>query len=338
MNINWVPIVIVLILWALIIGALIITNMRLSLDIIEIYDKCTEDEVRYKYFIKIELNPRTRKPLDLKKHTITMRVHDKTDHTYVTTFAIRLIDWIELSETRSKQEIRFILNRKDPINDWGFVSLLHSYQKGSVYIYSMQIIGIDSNDNYLVTINKDIQALNPTKKEQHFECKPSQTEPDDDSRPSKQIQLNEALVFFYLSYNLVLVLTAIITYFDLFETTSDFVVPLISTLTTFFIQLLIILFYRLYFKLNYWKTFGANFWNKICLSYLVICFIAGTLFGAATIALLINRSPDHKSSYILLYSLISLIILNFLFIVLSNYLNLKLFIPLKEMSKTFRTK
>ena len=330
---NWVPIILVIILWILILISVVISNIYSTQDIYEVYDKCKEKEVKYKYFVRIDLNPKSRKKFKIHKDLITVRIYDK-NKVYVSTFNIKmaLLKTEPDNSNKSRAELKMMINRTNRFPEWGFIKVESTAQKGTIHVYDIEMVGVDTKEHYEVLIDREIKSSVIKETSEMFECKRVEWDPNNETgKPSKFLLINEVFIILYMSANLTLLLFAILS---IISDTNPLVTAVISTIASFMVEVIDLMFYRFSIKRHFWRTYGSSQWSRMCLYYLVANFVCGVLSGMVSTIFLLNKN-NKKTSEELLLALVLLIILNIALISISYAMKCQLFNKIPEIKTIF---
>ncbi|CAG2106765.1 unnamed protein product [Medioppia subpectinata] len=301
-------------------------------DVLTYDDKCDPNEVKYRYLVKLVINPSDKTEFDFDRHTVSVHIYGKKN-AYVSTLTIQLSTLLQIKniDTMKRAMVQVILGRKLKIPSFGYIDMDTTATKGSLYVSHLEIMCIEERIRYYSKVHNKVITKSPNKDrdEQRFPLakKDWKHEPEDAIQVFKEVELNELFTFFYLSFNALILFNAIILLID--NEISD----IISLFGSIFTLLLVLLTYRYAIKVNYSKTYGSRNWHQFCLIYLVLCFIGGVIAGIASLVFLTQgKDYDQRNGTIGISIGIHLMVTIGL-VVLSYMLELHILVTTRQMTK-----
>ena len=319
-GINWISLIIFIVIWVIFITLIIISNIYTEPEIHQIFDKCSESDVKFRYFVRIAVNPSTRHKFNINKTSLTIRIRD-SNKVYISSFSVKmsLLKSFPNYQYLNRVDIKLIVNRCEKWRKWGFIEY-EAYKVISLYFYVTEMIAIDTKDHYLMVSESDVTFNGLSHSSDPIVCQPLMWNLNRaDRKPSKFLLINEVLVFLYMNINWVL----------LFATVG------------FAFHPMVLLIYRFVVKYYYWRSFGSRFWNRISIIYLVTIFSLGITFGILFLVWshLYSYPKSIGDVWPLLLSLFILIFVCLLLIFLSYVMKCNIFgeIHTKNTSKVQKT-
>ena len=332
---NYLPVLIIIVIWIISMSALLLSKLfdNPVSDSYEVYDKCESYEVKYRYFVKIVFNPRKRKHFDFNTNMLTIRIHDKKG-VYEGTFNIKtiLLAGVKHLNQKTEQNFQLIVNRMEKIPEWGHV-VIYTEDQGSIFIYSMKVISIDTKEQYFIPINTMVKSSEPTKQynEEQFKCESQKWDEDnEEGRPEKKMEPLELFLVLFLSFNLVLLVMSLMYHIggqNSFLRRKRFVSPLLSAVLVFFIQTSVLMFYRFFIKEGFYRSYGSKWWHRICHLFLGVCSLIGITAGIVGTFLLLRS--EHSYDWNLTFSVLWLFLFTVLFVIICYLIKSQIFIDLR---------
>ena len=272
-GINWISLIIFIVIWVIFITLIIISNIYTEPEINQIFDKCSESDVKFRYFVRIAVNPSTRHKFNINKTSLTIRIRD-SNKVYISSFSVKmsLLKSFPNYQYLNRVDIKLIVNRCEKWRKWGFIEY-EAYKVISLYFYVTEMIAIDTKDHYLMVSESDVTFNGLSHSSDPIVCQPLMWNLNRaDRKPSKFLLINEVLVFLYMSINWVLLFATVLM-------SMNWIQEIYSIFGLLFIQLVVLLIYRFVVKYYYWRTFGSRFWNRIVLYIWLQFFSLRITFG-----------------------------------------------------------
>ena len=332
-DINFMPGIIHIVISIITVIAGLLLKGRSKYEEQELYDKCEPNDFKYRYFIRLVFNPSKKYHFSFKRNLITVRIHDKKG-VYLATFNIRFSTLTAINDLNqeTEQEINLVIYRKEMIPEWGHLTV-YTEEKGALYVYSIRIISIDTNEEFLIPINGMVRGSLPTTQynEQLFKCVPQILAKDNEvGRPEKRIEVMELIFIAFWALNLDSFIIAVLNFFlneSSFLKQNFLIASILTSILVFTIEFILLLFYRMVIKRYYWKSYGSNFWVIVSNIFLTLCILFGLGLGIGSIILLLFANPSVN--LYLSISISFLIVLNVLFVMISHFIKCQIFTKVK---------